>query len=654
MFTAKLALSTPTVDYTYEKIAAITAALAAYIEENGHIGKSSKVIVYHREKEEMLLLLLALQKLQANVILMDCDIAQMLLNTIVDIESPDLVITCGNTELQQLPYPLLKVCCHEVPVYEKERSVVAAEEIYKALQIGIYTANDPDKKCLDRAFLEKTMKTMQEGIAPAKGDKYLIVDSIPLDEFITEALWCLFNGIHLLCFPFEKKVISRLLPDREHFTMDFSLFFFGSTKDTPGQGPCYELLLNSVKHADRHNYTAVWTPERHFNEFGGKYPNPSVLSAAIAAVTNKIQIRTGSIVSPLHHVVRIAEDWAVIDNLSGGRTALSFASGWQCNDFIFYPERYATRHATLLEQINDFRKLWKGEKLLFVNGANEKAEIKIYPQPVQEEMPLWVTVSGKIETFIDAGKIGANILTHLLWQEPSELIEKIQAYRNSLMDHGYDPLSHTVSVMLHTYVGDNKEEVRKLVEKPLKEYIRSSLNLIEAMTNTVKATGGNNAIGRYSRNEEQLPDDLKEELLEFAFERFLVNTSLLGDLEHGSQVVKRLRSYGVDELACLIDFGLDNANILKGLTRLNRLKDRFHASSQKKYKGNIVLRVSQSTLLKLIETAPDEVEYCKKIVTGSAQKQYTGYLHKELLTLVYRFNQPNGVLIIKPAQIVNV
>src|SRR5690348_14609600 len=108
--------------------------------------------------------------------------------------------------------------------------------------------------------------------------------------------------------------------------MDFSLFYFATTDDG-GFSDKYRLLIEGAKFADAHGFTAVWTPERHFHEFGGLYPNPSVTSAAIATVTERVQIRAGSVVLPLHDPLLVAEEWAVVDNLSHGRVSISFASG---------------------------------------------------------------------------------------------------------------------------------------------------------------------------------------------------------------------------------------------------------------------------------------------------------------------------------------
>src|SRR5207248_7111708 len=111
---------------------------------------------------------------------------------------------------------------------------------------------------------------------------------------------------------------------RERNAMDLSLFYFAD--DSAADGDRYRLLLEGAKFADAHNFTAIWTPERHFHPFGGLYPNPSVTSAAVAAITQKVQIRAGSVVLPLHDPLRVAEEWAVVDNLSAGRVGLSFAT----------------------------------------------------------------------------------------------------------------------------------------------------------------------------------------------------------------------------------------------------------------------------------------------------------------------------------------
>ena len=60
-------------------------------------------------------------------------------------------------------------------------------------------------------------------------------------------------------------------------------------------------------------------------------------------LTNRMQLRAGSLISPLHDAIRITEEWSLVDQLPAGRFAISFGSGWNVNDFVFFPER--TIHA---------------------------------------------------------------------------------------------------------------------------------------------------------------------------------------------------------------------------------------------------------------------------------------------------------------------
>ena len=354
--------------------------------------------------------------------------------------------------------------------------------------------------------------------------------------------------------------------------MGFGIFFFGSY--VPDGSNPYQSILDLVSHADRQGFGAVWTPERHFNEFGGLFPDPAVLSAALAMNTESINIRSGSLVSPLHDSLRIAENWSVVDNLSKGRVSVSFAAGWQCDDFIFYPDRYAERDQVMFDQVNKVRELWKGHETEVRNGNDKNIKVRIYPEPIQDTLPVWVTVSGKTETFIQAGKCGANILTHLLWQDKSELIDKIAAYRKSLADNGHDPKKHTVTVMVHTYMAETVEEAHELVRKPLKEYIRSSVFLIEKMVSSTKSSNDKfrDAVGRYGNVVDNIPPALLDELLEIAVNRFLTEAGLFGNVDNTLSLIQTLKSFDVDEVACLIDFGPSHEEILRGLDQLNKLR----------------------------------------------------------------------------------
>jgi natural product biosynthesis luciferase-like monooxygenase protein len=116
----------------------------------------------------------------------------------------------------------------------------------------------------------------------------------------------------------------------------FSLLFFNADA-TEQRDDRYKLLFEAARFGDSHAFAAVWTPERHFQRFGGLYGSPSVTGAALAVLTWRIAIRAGSVVLPLQNALRVAEEWAMIDNMSDGRVAIAAASGWHVNDFVLSP-----------------------------------------------------------------------------------------------------------------------------------------------------------------------------------------------------------------------------------------------------------------------------------------------------------------------------
>lgn len=342
----------------------------------------------------------------------------------------------------------------------------------------------------------------------------------------------------------------------------FSLFYFANEEPSSSVDR-YRLLIEGARFADRHGFEAVWTPERHFDAFGGLYPNPSVASAALATITSHIHIRAGSVVLPLHNPIRIAEEWALVDNLSRGRVGIAFASGWHANDFTFFPDNYVNRKELTWQGIETIRRLWQGESLEVQSATGKRLEIQTFPRPIQPSLPIWITAAGSAETFRKAGELGTNVLTHLLGQSVEQVAEKIRIYRDTRASHGYDPDEGRVTLMLHTFLGEDLATVYKRVRQPLMNYLRSSLGLVTKLTSSLSLP-----LDLESLNEHDMND-----LLGFALERYFETSALIGTPATCGKMVEKLKEIGVNEIACLIDFGVDDEIILESLETLTVLKE---------------------------------------------------------------------------------
>jgi natural product biosynthesis luciferase-like monooxygenase protein len=353
--------------------------------------------------------------------------------------------------------------------------------------------------------------------------------------------------------------------------MKFSLFFFSDdgSKDEPDK---YRLLLESAKFADAHDFSAVWTPERHFQDFGGLYPNPAVLAAALATITERIQLRAGSVALPLHNPIRVAEEWSVVDNLSRGRVGVSFASGWHPLDFVLLPANYQERKEKLFDNIRIIQNLWSGGSLAVTGVDGLPTEVKILPRPIQTHLPTWITIQGSTASWIKAGEMGAHVLTSIVKQPLDVLAGKIRLYRETLARHGHDPAAGQVAAMLHTFLGEDNEIVKEQVRAPMTHYLRSNIKQLEIQKDMyLKATEGTPAPFDFAN----LTDADLDAVAAFAFEGYFDTIMLCGTPAKCSRLVDSLAAIGVDEIACLIDFGLPFDVVLGGLKHLSVLNRKY-------------------------------------------------------------------------------
>lgn len=335
------------------------------------------------------------------------------------------------------------------------------------------------------------------------------------------------------------------------------IFFSGLSA---GQNP-YELLLEVAKFVDESGFNAIWTPERHFTEVGGAYPNPSVLAAALATVTRHVRLRAGSINLPLHDPMRVAEEWAVVDNLSGGRVDLALAPGWHVRDFVLKPENFTARFDILNEYRCELSSLWEGVECSRMDANGDTQKIVTYPRPVQGQLPLWLTTSQKEEAWRFAGTNGLNVLTALINFGPKDLEKRIRIYREARSAAGLDPAKGVVSLMLHTYLDQSDDVAIETVRVPLSDYLKSFVG--QHQTSNTDKDAKVNAISAVGTD--------SDDFVDMVFSRYIKTSSLIGSPERAATILRTFKSMGVDEVACLVDFGVIGSDILKSLRLLSSL-----------------------------------------------------------------------------------
>ncbi|MFI0796844.1 amino acid adenylation domain-containing protein [Micromonospora rubida] len=344
-------------------------------------------------------------------------------------------------------------------------------------------------------------------------------------------------------------------------TADFSLYFFGDYPDQDREDK-YGVVLDAAEFADVHGFHAVWMPERHFHSFGGLFPNPSVLAAALAVRTRRVRLNAGSVVLPLHHPVRVAEEWSMVDNLSGGRIGLGCAPGWHANDFVFQPDHFGRHKQVMYEHLDTVRRLWRGEAVPARSGSGERIEVRLFPRPVQAEPPVFTAIVGNPDSYREAARRDVGVVTNLMTQDVARLAENVALYRRTRAEHGLDPAGGRVVVLLHAYLGEDAERARAEAFEPFCAYLRSSFSLLGQVVNSL---GMNVDLA-------DTPDDDVRFVLSRAYERYCAERALIGSPESCRAVVEAVLAAGVDEIACFVDFGLSGDAVRAGLPALDALR----------------------------------------------------------------------------------
>jgi natural product biosynthesis luciferase-like monooxygenase protein len=215
----------------------------------------------------------------------------------------------------------------------------------------------------------------------------------------------------------------------------------------------------------------------------------------------------------------------------------------------------------MFDYIGKIQRLWAGEEVLFEGTNNAGFPLRILPKPIQPRLPVWITTAGSQATWAKAGEIGANVLCALVGYSFEELAERIRLYRKARAECELDPQTGHVTAMVHTYIGEDDDAVRAMVRKPMCNYLRSYFQQFEGVVQ-----GG-----------ESITEQDRSAIVSRAFDAYYDASLLIGTMDKCEALVDRLADAGVNEVACLVDFGLDFDTVTEGLGRLRTLKQRYES-----------------------------------------------------------------------------
>ncbi len=157
-------------------------------------------------------------------------------------------------------------------------------------------------------------------------------------------------------------------------------FFIRLLDDVPA-GERYRLVAEQIAHAEAQGFDSAWVAQHHFHESEGGLPSPFVFLAHVAARTRRIRIGTGVITLPLENALRVAEDAAVLDLLTGGRLEVGLGTGGTAESFEAFGVQGAERGAVFARNFGVLQDAWAGRALA--------GGVRLYPAAPQLLERVW-------------------------------------------------------------------------------------------------------------------------------------------------------------------------------------------------------------------------------------------------------------------------
>ena len=198
----------------------------------------------------------------------------------------------------------------------------------------------------------------------------------------------------------------------------------------------YRETLELVRLAERVGFDSAWVSEHHGSS-DGYLPSLLAMLAAFAAVTERIELGTGVVLTPLHDPLRLAEDAAVVDQLSGGRLILGIGNGWREEEFRMFDASRAERGARTEETIEVLRRAWTGRRFSFEGQTLRYDRVKVTPPPARPGGPPILLGGYDRKAVVRAGRLADGYVTDETG--PDEVRSNLELVAEGANGVGRDP-----------------------------------------------------------------------------------------------------------------------------------------------------------------------------------------------------------------------
>lgn len=333
--------------------------------------------------------------------------------------------------------------------------------------------------------------------------------------------------------------------------MELGIYTFAEATPDPATGqptpPAERLrdLLEEIELAEQVGLDVFGVGEHHRPEYVAS--SPAVVLAAAAARTERIRLTSTVTVLSSDDPVRVFQDFATLDLLSGGRAEIMAGRGSFIESFPLFGydlDDYHTLFAEKLELLLAVRDhehvTWSGQHRAPLTGQG------VYPRPVQDPLPIWVAVGGTPQSVVRAATLGLPMALAIIGGYPKQFAPMVGLYREAAERAGHDPGRLPLSVNSHGFIADTSQEAADVAFPAFKGTMdrigreRGWPPTSRAQFEASRALEGANFVGSPS----EVVDKILYQHEFFGHDRFLLQMTV-GTLPH-DKVMRSIELFGTE------------------------------------------------------------------------------------------------------------
>jgi alkanesulfonate monooxygenase SsuD/methylene tetrahydromethanopterin reductase-like flavin-dependent oxidoreductase (luciferase family) len=254
-------------------------------------------------------------------------------------------------------------------------------------------------------------------------------------------------------------------------TFEFGIFHEFSRRRDQTDEEAFTQSLDQVDAAERWGIDVIWLAELHFLAERSVLSAPLVVASAIAARTRRVKVGIGVQVLPLCHPLRLAEEVATLDHISGGRLIFGVGRSGFPRTYEAYGVPYAQSRERFTEVLEILRRAWSNERFSFEGDFYTFRDIALVPRPLQRPYPSLRVAATSPDTYPAIGAMGLPIFVAVRLGTLEELGPNIAAYRQAYRSAGH-PGEGEVYLRVPIFVGETETSARADPEQSIMEFYR--------------------------------------------------------------------------------------------------------------------------------------------------------------------------------------